>query len=113
MTITRTTQAAEEPKPPVIFWARAANYQIANFKPEVYEGGKMAQREEPIRFHEHILTTNDPKVVKFVRKSRQFGIAVHECETMADALNRSAQQRQRRGLRDVKTEDVSSTEIQG
>ena len=101
----------EEPKPPVIFWARAASYQIANFKPEVYEGGKMAQREEPIRFHEHILTTNDKKVINFVRKSGKFGIAVHECETMADALKLSAQQRQRKGLRDVKTEDVSSSEI--
>ena len=112
--MTATAQTATEKVPETaIFFARARQYQIGNFVREVYEGGRLVQGEEPVRFNDNILVTSDPKVARFVRKNKRFKIAIHECETMDEALIMKAKHQQRRGLREMKAEDISSTEIKG
>ena len=107
------TKATEKVPETAIFFARAMKYQIGNFVKEKREGSHLVQGEESVRFEDNLLVTSDPKVKKFVRANKRFGIAIHECETMAEALKMKAKHQQRRGLREVKTQDITSTEIRG
>jgi hypothetical protein len=69
-----------------IFWARARGYQLANFRPEKTEAGRVVQHEQPLVFVDHILVTDDPKKIKYIRKSNAFDSgAIKECETMEEA----------------------------
>jgi hypothetical protein len=75
-----------------IFWARARGYQLANFRPEQRDGaGRVTQYEQPLVFTDHILVTDDPKKIKYIRGSKAFESgAIVEVDTIQEAQRLSA-----------------------
>jgi len=86
---------------------------VGNFIPEVRSGGVIVQSEEPLQFENHIHSTSDPKVVKFLEgekvekdgktvvismpcRSFRDGTVVR-CKDMAEAMSKTAAIRAVRG----------------
>lgn len=99
----------------VVFWSRQERCSLANFREEKRDGhGRIVQPEQSLGFREHILSTNDPVKIAFVKAHNAFATGdVVLCESMEDAHAKTrAQEAIKSGSRDVKVEQVEKTEIQ-
>lgn len=54
------------------YWAKPKGHQIANWHKEKKEAGVIASPEMPLRFSEHMRSTSDPKMIKFIEASTSF-----------------------------------------
>ena len=70
----------------VIFVAKARGHSIAGFVKEKKTGGVIDIPGESINFNDHILSTSDKKVIKFVRDSYRFATDVKEFDNIDDAM---------------------------
>lgn len=96
----------------IIFWSRAELCVIGNWRKEVISAGRIVRPEQGLRFHDHIRTTEDPEMIKFVRGSNAFECGdIVECAKMQDAMDLTLKQRIRKNKTELKAEDVSRTEI--
>ena len=98
----------------VIFWSRCRFHRIANFKEEVRDGsGRIVRPEQSIKFYEHILSTEDPEVIKYVwdSASREAG-DVQKVESMEAARILTQQQAVvKSSVKEFKGESSESVEI--
>ena len=79
-------QNAEEAKKTIIFIHQAKRGQIANFIKEEHSGGRIIRSEEPLNFYGHLLTTSDPDIIDFVRKSPSYKAGIiNECADVEEA----------------------------
>lgn len=79
-----------------IYWAPAKTYQLANFEEEkLLESGRIAKREVPLVFHNHILQTSDAKTIAYIEGCDAFDPKentgqVRKCDTIEEALKLTA-----------------------
>lgn len=79
-------------KATMIYWAPASEFQIGNYVQEKWEGNRLIQPEDSLRFRENILATSDPKEIAFIEASNSFKAGViKKCESMAVAAVMTAQ----------------------
>ena len=82
-----TQDVTEETK---IFWSASKGYVIGNYLPEIKNhDGSYRQREAGVQFYEHIRTTTKDRVAQYIRDSSEFKVSVFECETLAEAQQRT------------------------
>lgn len=80
---------AAEAEKTVIFIHQAKRGQIGNFIKEDRSGGTIIRSEEPLNFYGHLLTTSDPAIIEFVRKSSSYKAGIiNECKNVEDAQRR-------------------------
>lgn len=99
----------------VVFWSRAKEHRVGNWIPEIKgrESGTIIQREQPLRFYAHILSTDDEKKINFVRESHGFiNGDVVECKNMQEARALTLQQNQRKQVKHEVGQDVESTLVE-
>lgn len=74
-----------------IYWAGPERYEIANFRPEKRDGGRVVTAEQSLVIRGHTYETDDPEAQKFIESSRGFGIDVLPVKSLAEARNLTAQ----------------------
>jgi len=95
-----------------IYWAPASSYQIANFVPERrLESGRIADREQSIKFMSHIFRTTNPKEIEFIENCSAFDKTensgqIRKCANMEEA---SALTRAIKATKSVKTIEAHAT----
>lgn len=97
-----------------IFWSKAEKLVIGNFiKERRGNDGFILQREVGIHFYEHIKTTDDEKVIDFIRGSNIFQAGgVVECKTLAEAQMLTRKQDAiKSGMQNITESDVEVTDI--
>lgn len=94
----------------VVYWAPAKGYQLANFITEKKgDGGAIIRPEMPLRFSNHVVSTDDQKKIAFIEASGAFGAGIiRKCKNMDEALRLTAEQGVlKRAQVNVKCEDVT------
>ena len=97
-----------------IYYAKAKRYQIANFVPEEWSGGRLVRREGSLQFEEHQLVTKDDAKIKHIEDSNGFANGdIILCKDMREfhQINDS-KQRIRQGIRTYSNEMIDRTRIE-
>lgn len=101
-----------------VYWAPAATYQIANFRPEKKGGdGAILQPEAPLVFRNHLCVADTSKedgkkAADYIEASDAFkGGVIIKCRDREHAQHLSAQQAAMKGVKKIESSDISSTVI--
>ncbi len=98
-----------------VFWSRCKSHQIANWVKEVRgkDNGFVIRSEQPLRFYEHIIATDDQKTIDFITNSRGFKSGdVVLCKDMSEAKKFTYQQTQKKQVRHEIGEEIESTLVE-
>ena len=102
-----------------IYWSKARDSHLANFIPEKKsDSGRIIQDEISIVFTEHLYTTDDPKAIEHIEKSRAFNAKrIKKCVNGEEAAMLTAiHNKMRSGVVEVENimdKDVYSTSSTG
>ena len=101
---------ASKPQGPItrIYWANAKGMQIANFQRERKEYGQIVQPERPIRFVDHIYSTDVLEEIKYIEASNAFkaGVVI-KCRDAIEAEKLSSKHRTMMRITNVVSTDVT------
>lgn len=91
-----------------IYWAGAKGYRIANFQPEIKQGGNIVQAEQPLVIHGHVLQTDNLKKIAFIEKSNAFQAGrIKRVDSLAEAQKlTTALQHRESQVQQVNTDEV-------
>ncbi len=92
-----------------IYWSPASEYQIANFVPEK-KGlvGNIIQAEAPLKFSNHIVSTDDQKKIDYIEASDAFKAGIiRKCKTREEALGHTAAQDAMKTVKEINCEDIT------
>ena len=98
-----------------VFWARCKEHQIANWVTEIRgrDNGVIIRPEQPLRFYKHIIATDDPKTIEFIKNSKGFLSGdVVLCKDMSEAQKFTRQQNQKKQVKHETGEEIESTLIE-
>jgi len=100
-------ESAEAMERTAVFWHRCKLGQVGNYqKEERYHSGDIKSREIPVRFFDHIFTTDKPDEIKFLEESDSFKAGtIKRAANMKEARAWTNQQAARKaGVREFKSE---------
>lgn len=91
-----------------IYWARASQFQLANYIPEIKsQQDNIQRREVPIRFTGNMYVTSDPKEIEYIEASEAFeNGSIKKCKNRAEAQELTRGLIAMKGVREIKTETV-------
>jgi len=90
-----------------IFYSRASSLQLAGFRPELRDAGRIIKSEKSLNFHDNMLITSNPEEINFIRTHEALKAGrIIECLNIEQANSLKAVRRVGKSLTIVNTESV-------